>query len=372
MAQKGANWGEPPWRIDSAPQNRPLPGEVDFAIVGGGFTGLAAAAWLRQLAPEKTVAVLEAERIGSGASGRTGGLALAETAAGDLPGLGNVLAGFRDILQTLEVDCDLSLRGVWEIGRRNGRADSPLGWNDSGTLRVVNEVPGGTMDPGKLVAGLARAAGRLGAILREQAPVQSVEFGKRLTLKLPRGELRAGGVLFATNARSLELSGLDGRVTAKFTLAVATAPPKEAVLEAIGLAERKGFYTLDLPYLWGRVLSDNGIIFGAGLVDVSNEGDLARLDVASGRPAELLRNLERRVRGLHPALRPVEFTHRWGGPILFGNGWRPFFARHPRSPNALVLGGYSGQGVTLSVYLGCWAAEVLLGRKEPPPWGAIA
>ncbi len=61
---------------------------------GPGFTGLAAASWLRLLAPEKSVAVFEAFEIGAGASGRTGGLVLTESAAGDLPGLGDVLSGF--------------------------------------------------------------------------------------------------------------------------------------------------------------------------------------------------------------------------------------------------------------------------------------
>src|SRR5712692_9845478 len=111
------SWGQPPWEIDFTPVARALPEEVDVAVVGGGFTGLAAAAWLRRIAPEKTVAVLEAGRIGAGASGRTGGIALGETAAGDMPGLGEVLAGFPEILQTLEVDCDLHLPGAWEIGR---------------------------------------------------------------------------------------------------------------------------------------------------------------------------------------------------------------------------------------------------------------
>jgi glycine/D-amino acid oxidase-like deaminating enzyme len=50
------------------PKPHRLPPEVDFAIIGGGFTGLAAAAWLRRLAPEKTVAVLEAAQLGAGAS----------------------------------------------------------------------------------------------------------------------------------------------------------------------------------------------------------------------------------------------------------------------------------------------------------------
>src|SRR5271168_3076325 len=143
-------WGVPPWQIDYQPPQLTVPQAVDFAVIGGGFTGLAAAAWLRLLAPEKSVAVFEAGRIGSGASGRTGGMVLAETAAGDFPDLGDVLAGLTDILKKLGVECDLELPGAWEIGRSGGGMEnSPIAWEDSGTLRVVNEVPGGTLDSGK-------------------------------------------------------------------------------------------------------------------------------------------------------------------------------------------------------------------------------
>src|SRR5271163_4271972 len=146
-------WGLPPWKINFTPRRHKRPAAVDFAIIGGGFTGLAAAAWLRQLAPQNSVAVFEAARIGAGASGRTGGMVLAETAAGDQPGLGDVLAGFQAILEKLKVRCDLDLNGAWEIARHpaSGKAKpapSPIAWNDSGNLKVVNEVPGGTLDPG--------------------------------------------------------------------------------------------------------------------------------------------------------------------------------------------------------------------------------
>ncbi len=117
-------WGRPPWKITFAPSRHRLPAAVDFAIIGGGFTGLAAAAWLRLLAPEKSVAVLEATRIGAGASGRTGGMVLAETAAGPQPGLGDVLAGFQAILEKLKVRCDLDLHGAWEIARQQTSAKS--------------------------------------------------------------------------------------------------------------------------------------------------------------------------------------------------------------------------------------------------------
>ena len=171
-------WGATPWTIDFRPARQELPAEVDFAVVGGGFTGLAAAAWLRRIAPEKSVALLESGAIGAGASGHTGGLALAETAAGDMPGLGDVLAGFSDTLRELRVDCDLHLPGVWELARHDPLPHSPIAWNDSGDLRAVAEVPGGTIDPGKMVSGLARAAEQRGALIFEYTRVEDVEFGE--------------------------------------------------------------------------------------------------------------------------------------------------------------------------------------------------
>src|SRR5437016_2002893 len=100
MSRQTHPWGVPPWSVDFRPAPGPLPDRVDFAIVGGGFTGLCAAAWLARLAPKKSVLVLEASALGEGASGRTGGLALEDTAAGPLPGLGDVLAGYQKILRT--------------------------------------------------------------------------------------------------------------------------------------------------------------------------------------------------------------------------------------------------------------------------------
>src|SRR5258707_2002968 len=143
-------WGLPPWTIDFHSEHQGLPEEVEFAVVGGGFTGLAATAWLRHFEPNKRVALFEASRIGAGSSGHTGGMALSETAAGDLPGLGDVLAGFSSILRELRVQCDLALPGTWEIGRQGVMPNSSIAWNDSGTLGVTREVPGGTIDPGRM------------------------------------------------------------------------------------------------------------------------------------------------------------------------------------------------------------------------------
>jgi glycine/D-amino acid oxidase-like deaminating enzyme len=137
--------------------------------------------------------------------------------------------------------------------------------------------------------------------------------------------------------------------------------------------------------LWGRLLDSNGVIFGAGLVPApagipfrvptgshsikNGAHDLRRYnDVRRGQAAGRLRCLESRVRHLHSTLASVRITHRWGGPILFTEKMRPIFRRHPRSKQLMVLAGYNGHGVALSVYLGKWAAEALLNRRPLPPW----
>ena len=362
-------WGKSPWTIDFHPRPHALPTQVDFAIIGGGFTGLAASAWLRHLAPQKQVAVFEAYKIGAGASGHTGGMALAESSAGDLPQLGDVLGGFIQTLRALAVECDADLRGAWEIGRKGGKENSPISWSDSGRLRVVSEVPGGTVDPGKLVSQLARAADRLGAQIYEGVRVEEIAFQHPLCLRLGTKTIRAEHALIATNAQSLELSGLAGSAHPKFTLAIATEPLKPAQLEVLGLNAGKPFYTVDLPYLWGRLLPSGGAVFGSGLIDVDHWSELDDIDIDSGRAAELVARLEQRVRGLDPVLESVGFTHWWGGPILIAEDWGPIFAHHPQSHRVITLGAYAGQGVTLSVYLGRWAAEAMLGLRRLPNWG---
>ena len=361
-------WGLPPWTIEFHSEHLPLPDEVDFAIVGGGFTGLAATAWLRHLQPNSRVALFESSRIGAGSSGHTGGMALAETAAGDLPGLGDVLAGLSSILRELQVQSDLELPGALEIGRQGIAANSPIKWSDSGTLGVTREVPGGTIDPGKMLSGLARAAVKRGALIFENAPVASLNVAESLVLHVAGRPVRARCILLATNAESLELSGLADRAQPKFTLAVATEPISSAQISSLGLAQGKPFYTADLPYLWGRVFQRNRVIFGSGLVHLEDWREMLTLNVTEGHAAELLAGLERRVRTLHPALQTVRLSHRWGGPILIADRWQPVFRRHAEHRDVIVLGAYSGHGVALSVYLGAWAAEAMLGKKDLPQW----
>ena len=214
-------------------------------------------------------------------------------------GLGNVLGGLERILAELDVDCDLSLPGAFEIGRSKGLAHSPIQWNDSGILRVLKKVPGGTLDPGKLVAGLARAADERGATIVESHPVTQVEWQRRPVVHavVHAGGARcsAGKILFATNALALALTSLAGRAEPKLTLAVLTEPMDEKRLEAIGLAGGNPFYTVDLPYLWGRRRRDGSVIFGAGLVDADDSLDLTDIDITRGEARNLFESIERRI-----------------------------------------------------------------------------
>src|SRR5271165_1002651 len=199
-------WGNPPWSIDFQPTPAAMPAEADFAVVGAGFSGLSAASWLRRFAPGKSVVVFESDSIGAGASGHTGGMALAETAAGDLPGLGDVLGGFTSILKELAVDCDLALPGVYEIGRSGGLPDSPIHWSDSGELHAVNHVPGGTIDPGKMVSGLARAAQGTGANSISTTGVFSKNFAPVPCAAAWRVQRRERARKFSRILRSLKLN----------------------------------------------------------------------------------------------------------------------------------------------------------------------
>ncbi len=419
MRRKSHPWGIPPWTIDFRPAKRTIPGEVDFAVIGAGFAGLSAAAWLAKLAPGKSVLVLESESIGNGASGRTGGMALSETAAGPLPGLGDVLAGYKKILRALHVDSRLTLPGAWELGRSGSSKNSPISWDDSGNLHVVKKVPGGTVDPGKVVSGLARAAQKAGAQIVEHAEVLSIKpasqaaiarfasvsrsgrhaaaandsdrlLALRVRLKTARRSkqktILARQVLPTTNAASLHLTGLHNQAEPKLTLALATAPLTPAQLRATGLAARRPFYTVDFPYLWGRPLENNGYIFGAGLVPMPTSWDamfsrdfskrkpqhtfseLLRFHIDRGDSAKSLDWLESRVRNMHPALENIRVTHRWGGPILITKGMHPVFRHHAHHKNILTLAGFSGHGVALSVYLGHWAAQSLLSHRPLPHW----
>ena len=362
-------WGEPLWSFPIPVTPHPLTDglRVDVAIVGAGFTGLATAHYVCQLCPNLRVAVFETQQVGNGASGRTGALVLEDTAIGPLPGVGNCIATLQELVNTQDIQCDLRVEGCWEIGRRHGQPASPIRWADQGTLRVVNEIPGGAFDPRKFLAGLAEIVQRAEGQIFEHAPVTGLDIEKRRGVRLTVAghAVYAERAVFATNPWCLSLLGLRDQAEGVHTVAVATEPLADATYDAIGWATRTPFYTLDLPYLWGRVTADGCAVIGGGTTGRGNV-DNARVDAPDA--VRLFESLERRIRGLHPALGNARITHHWMGPLCAANDSKPIITSIDEDSRVLVATGYRGHGVALSVRVGKLLAEVLAGYGKLPAW----
>src|SRR5262245_39802895 len=296
---------------------------------------MATAHYVRQLCPALRVAVFESHQVGNGASGRTGGLVLEDTAVGPLPGVEDCVATLQELVNTQHIACDLQVDGCWEIGRQGGLPHSPIQWADHGTLQVVHVIPGGAFDPRKFLAGLATIIQRAGGHIFEQVPVTGLELGSRSSVRLEAGgkTVYAERVVFATNAFCLPLLGLQDWAEGVHTIALATEPLTDAVLEAIGWGTRTPFYTLDLPYLWGRVTAEGRAVIGAGLV---GHGDVENARVGSAEAMHRFDGLERRIGSLHPTLNHVHITHRWMGPLCLTNDSKPLITTFDDDGRVLV------------------------------------
>jgi glycine/D-amino acid oxidase-like deaminating enzyme len=357
-------WGAPPWRIEATLPNAPRPDRVDVAVVGAGFTGLATA--IACAMRGASVHVFEQGALGAGASGRTGGLALEGTAAGPLPGADACLDALRALVRAHAIDCDLELGGCWVVRHVTGTTRPTVAsWPDGGDgwLVVDHGDSGGALDPGKLVAGLARAAQRAGAVLHERAPVEAVE---PMRLRVGSRWIAAERIALATNA-FLPRFLPDAGIRPALTFALATPPLPRAALDAIALGATP-FYTGDIPYLWGRATRDGRLVIGAGLA-FDDGGDLARVAIDREDVRALAARLASRVRGLHPALAGVEPTHFWGGPIAFREHGVPILAE--LAPGVLATGACAGHGVALSASIADLVARWALEGAPLPEWGRV-
>ncbi len=365
MSAEPPTWGAPPWRVGFAPPAAPPPARCDVAVVGGGFTGLSAAYHLARRGVR--VALLEATTLGAGASGRTGGIVLEGTAAGPLDGVEHCLDALAGVVEEAAIDCDLQLPGCRELAHRA----QPGGWRDGDTwLAVAGTVPGGTIDPGALVGGLARASAAAGATLHEHAAVRRLDAGAPAILVAGDGVVRADRVVVALNAYTATLVALPVHFDTALTLAVCTEPLAPAALAALGLADRVPFYTLDLPYLWGRTLRDGRLILGSGLV-MAGDGPITAVTL-DGAPARAsFAHLLERLPGLHPALAGVALSARWGGPIAFPPARTPVLGPLPGAPRVLVAGGCAGHGIALGVRAGQLVADAVVDGTALPAWGRM-
>lgn len=371
-----------------SPDPEPLAGEqrVDIAIVGGGFTGIATALSLAERG--YAVAVVEANRVGWGASGRNGGQ-FTDSIAGEATMRRQLGADAEAFIWTLRtrghdiitervsrygIECDLrhghlraakkrrqvpDLRADHDRMARRGLGDG-LQLVEGDALREVigsdAYVAGlinrrnGHLHPLNLCLGEADAARGLGARIFEQSPVTRIEHGAKPAIVTGGGRLVADTVIVAGNAyHELEPQTLKGLIFPATSHIIVTEPLSESLVDEInpqGLAVYDCNHIID----YYRLTPDHRLLFGAGCnYSGRDPGDID----AVMRPC-----MER----IFPQLRSARIDYRWGGRIGIVLNRVPQLGRI--SPNVWYAQGYSGHGICLTHIVGETLANAVGGTME--------
>ncbi len=373
----------PPAGFDAAP----LEGDeaCDVAIVGGGYTGLAAAYFLaREFGLDARV--LEAGHIGWGASGRNGGFCciggtklsleaqfrrfgidqtryyyqcqadavhlvreLGETEAIDLQAQGDAEfavaeseAGFRALrAEAATMREQLGLE-VTEHARDEFRE---IGYDAPHQHGAIAIRPGFGLHPLRYVRGLAAAATRRGATLHARSEVRAWrrDSGEH-RLETERGSLRAPRVILTGNGFMPEHlhPGVYGRPLPLQSAIVTSRPMSPDELHARGWHTQNPAYNARHMFYYYRLLADGRFLLG-GRADHTGRAD--RAEVAY---AELKRGIAR----LWPQFADLEYTHQWRGLVCFAANLRPSIGRMPEDPSVYFAFGYHGNGVNTATWSG--------------------
>jgi glycine/D-amino acid oxidase-like deaminating enzyme len=375
--------------------DEPVPARVDVAVVGGGYTGLAAA---RQLALDGArVAVLERETMGWGASSRNGGMLSPGLKAPtrkvfDRYGsdLGrqlwqaslDAMALVEELITAEGIECGYQRRGYMALAYRPAHFTTMLDsaeWHERELGYRQHPVPreeisleigstayfgglvssaGAGLDPARYVVGLAAAAARAGATLCEQAGVREVErIATGFSVQTGRGHLVTDAVLMATNGYTDRLVGrLAPRVFPVGSYIIVTAPLDKALQEELSPNGRT-FYDSKNFLNYFRLTPDGRMLFG-GRNDLSTNLDLH----------ESAARLRQRMVTVFPQLRESTITHTWTGRLGLTFDLVPHIGQVEGIHYAL---GYGGHGVALATYVGTEAGLLLSGQKLGSPFQEI-
>jgi glycine/D-amino acid oxidase-like deaminating enzyme len=397
-----------------APARRPRlegPLECDVAIVGGGYTGLWTAWYLKQARPDWRIVVLEREHVGFGASGRNGGW-LSGLLAGSRErwakdfGRDAVVAAQRTMFATVDevkgwvaeqgVDCDLVHSGQLDVATSDpglARARELVAWqrswgfgDEDWRLLSAEEVSeridiprarGGIFTPHcarvhpvKLVVGLAAACERTGVEIYEDTPVRALSGAiAPLSAHTDGGKVTARWVVRATEGYTHGLA--PRRLIPMNSAMIVTEPVGDAVRWPGDelLRETAHLYCYLQHTADGRVaIGGRGIPYRYGSRTDRN-GEIAVRTVAE---------LQARLTRLFPALDGVRIDHGWAGVLGVSRDWCPAVTADPRTGLA-TAGGYVGDGVSTANLAGRTLRDLLLGadteltrspwaRHVPPGW----
>ncbi len=378
--------------------------DLDVAIIGAGYTGLWTAYYLKQQAPALRVAVIEAEFAGFGASGRNGGWLMGNLLGEDrlLHGLPHaqrraafdLLHGIPDevarVVTAEGIDCDLRKAGVLycaarypeQVGRlqaqlqalrAEGLGETDYRWlppQELGEqLRLANAYGAiysphcATIQPARLVRGLAACVERLGVPIYEGSRVLDWQPGR---LRTAGGEIRAEWIVPAVEGYAASLPPLGRHQLPVQSLIVATEPLPESTWAQIGLAQGQAFSESSRQVTYGQRTRDNRLVFGAR--GGYRFGGQLRTDFNLTRDE---RDLRRQLFGeLFPMLREVRISHAWGGNLGMARRFRPHMLLDRQNRMALA-GGYGGEGVGAANLGGRTLADLILGRDSElvrQPW----
>jgi glycine/D-amino acid oxidase-like deaminating enzyme len=385
--------------LDTAPPfvsacEGPLDGDADVVVIGAGFTGLSAALALGKRGA--SVVVVDAGRVGGGASGRNGGqvntgVAQDFVALAAQLGLERASACYRaysDAVDTVErlideeqIDCDYAATGKLKLASKphhfahlektadliRRAVDPDIELIDG--ERIRGEVQsdsfyggllhrhGGQMHMGKFAVGLAEAAVRRGAKVYEHAPVTSiVKDGGAHRVVTARGEVRAKQVLIATGpSRHGPFGWYRRRLAPVGSFIVVTEPLPPALLVQT-LPNRRAYTTTRLMHNYFRVTPDSRLLFGGR----------ARF-TASERPSDAKsgRILQQGLAAMFPMLSSARIDYCWGGLVDISADRLPHAGQHDGIYFSM---GYSGHGTQMSTHMGQVMADVMDGRAERNPW----
>ena len=400
-------WHEPPkiepnnsfWARSQAPQNPKLATNltVDVAVVGGGFTGLSAAYFIRRLSPHKSVVVLEARGCGNGASGRNGAMVLTMTADrfmnfGPDPSIDrriyDLTAGNIRFLAQLSaatgVDCELELHGALQVLDRDSdvreakayvRKARSLGmpveyWDGPRVAGALGtgvyaagffDPNGGHVHPMKLVQVFKAAAERAGATIYENTVVSSIEPGTELLISTNDGRtVNAKSLVLATNAFTPGLGFLRNAVVPLHEYVAVTQPFSEQDLMEIGWGLRVPFNDSRTQPFYLGLTQDRRIHIGGGTPRYSFNNSASAAGELRSHVVQLHRELVR----IYPRLAGVDFAQSWEGVVDWSLDASPSVGCIGRQKNIFYGIGYSGHGVNLTSIFGRVIADLEAGREE--------
>ena len=381
----------PSWYASSIAVPAPRPTlrrqqQADVVILGAGFTGLNAAISLAERGLE--VVVLEAERVGWGASGRNGGQALVgfgcdQQVLENLAGQQQARLLFDHSRHGLEllkqriarygIDCQwragaadvaISARQAGQLQAQAERMarlyDYPLQYWDRAQLRGQLDSPrfiaglfdanAGHLHPLRHALGLARAAQQLGVRIYEHSTVNAIEHGRNVTLHTAHGRIKAPFAVIAGNALLNGIApALEKRIMPVGTYVGATPPlgaQRARALIANDMAVADVNWALD----YFRLSADHRLLFG-GMASYS-----------AIPPPGLQAAMTRRMHTVFPQLADVALEQVWGGMIDITRNRAPHFGRI--ADNVYFAQGFCGHGVAATGMAGDLIARAITGQAE--------